>query len=635
MDDPILDRIVNRTRPGLKVKAEIDRIIALPPAPEFSPEIHEQLSRTYVQAKPYEGNCDCPTCGNEPFRLLEDQAKGLHTFLETGRGFFSIKVGGGKTGLCMLIASIAHSLNPEGKTLYLLPASVYKQFYFQDLPWGRRHLALGVPFQGLGNCSKQKRLTLARSGRPGCYVLPYSCLSTEDTIEILREIGADLVIADEAQYLQGDSAKTKRWWAFVKQAKPRGVAMSGTLTKSSPMDYHKIIRWCLDDYSPLPIPKVIAAQWANALRSGRIPKFEELLEFRPLLKLYGEPMSQEGLRKAYRQRLHTTPGFITSGDKALGTSLEIANLSVKTTSVPGWNRLKDMIESVQSSYTHPSGDILTYGIEIHNALRELSAGFYFRRFWDESHPRVAEAKACWEAQQEYHAELREFFKSTRVPREGQDTPMAVGKWHSLHGAIDGWGRLFELWEAWKELEDDDLPERLSEPVWVCSYKIDHAVAWAKRMKTGGILWCYHEPVMQKLAQELKKAGLPVLLKGAGESWSNTDGSEKFFCVASILAHGTGKNLQHHSNQLLVQWPRPSSQAEQLIGRTHRTGQKADRLVVHTNLVLDFDFEQQAATLADTVYDHETMGGRKKLLIADYNPLPREYPPEFLRARGYA
>jgi hypothetical protein len=247
---------------------------------------------------------------------------------------------------------------------------------------------------------------------------------------------------------------------------------------------------------------------------------------------------------------------------------------------------------------------------------------------------VDRAKACFAAEQEYAKELNRFFKSTKIPRPGLDTPMVVGKHQALHGAIPGWEGLYDLWLRWRGLDSVDLPERQSEPIRVCDYKIRHAVEWAKKVKKGGIVWAYHRAVADWLFEAFTQAGLRTLLKGGGETWLQDDGSERYFCIASIEAHYRGKNLQHHTNQLIVQWPRASDMCEQLLGRCHRTGQTADRLVVHTNHTLDFDHEQQAATILDTVYDQETLGGERKILIADWNPCPRDIDENYLRERGY-
>ena len=605
---------------------EVQRIVSLPRAGRVTPERLDELSLQNVQADAYDGLCPCVTCKSQPFRLLPDQANGLHQYLETGCGFFSIAVGGGKTGLSMLIASHYHATHPNHKILLLIPPSVYGQFTLRDLPWGRKHLAITVPWYGLGNSTRKKRSAFSKSGRPGVYILPYSCLSTSDTSDVLRDIGAKLVIADEAQYLKGDSAKTKRFWKYVSEFKPAGVAMSGTLTSRTPMEYYRLIRWTLKENCPLPLKKVEATDWSNGLRSGGEVNTQLITNVLPLIRWAGEAPNQPGFRRAYQQRLHTSPGFYTSSEKRIGTSLEICNLPPGEPS----QQLKDMVRRVEAEWVHPSGDFLSYGIELHSALRELSAGFYYRRFWDESHPMVDQAKAHFEAGQEYHKELRRFFG---VHREGLDTPMLVGKYHTDHGPIEGWELLYDLWKQYKELDHPELPERLSEPEWVDDWKIQGAVKWAKKHKTG-ILWTWHRAVQAKLMEELTKAEINPLSKGAGDRWLRGDGSETRIVVASISAHGTGKNLQEFHNQLIVQWPRSATDVEQLIGRTHRTGQTADRLTIHTNLAIDWDHEQMACTLADTAYVAETMGRKPKLLIADWDPIPRTFPPDFLRLKGW-
>ena len=71
-----------------------------------------------------------------------------------------------------------------------------------------------------------------------------------------------------------------------------------------------------------------------------------------------------------------------------------------------------------------------------------------------------------------------------------------------------------------------------------------------------------------------------------------------------------------------------------MGRTHRTGQKAENLVFHHLIYTEFDHQQFASTLSDAAYDTETLGGRRKLLQASYDPPPKENSEDFLRARGF-
>jgi hypothetical protein len=625
-----------QAKPQPKPQSEIARILGVPVAPPFTPEREAELSLRFVQAPAY----------REGFRLLPLQARGLAAFLDTGRLVGVIPVGKGKTFLSMLIASIGHEQNPSSRSLLLIPPSIYEQFWLRDLPEARRKLAIAVPWLGLGNATLQKRRALAATKRPGCYVLPYSCLSTKDTQELLDTIDPDLVIADEAQALRGDpedSAKNKRFWSWVERRKTpaRGAVMSGTLTTTTPMDYYRILRWVLGPACPLPRTVVEATAWAACLRSDAedpLPA-DKVEQLTPLLewagRTTGKPLwsNVDGVRAAYQTRLLTIPGVVASDGEQIGTSIEVRNTPAEQTS--GWDQLQKHLFELGNDGRSPNGEVLKFGIEIHNAYRELSAGFYYRRFWDEAHPLAAEAKACWKAEQAYAVKLNEWFRSCRVPRKGLDTPMLVGNYHEKHGAMPDQEELYDLWCEWKELQREDLPERQSEPVWICDYKIRHAVEWAKAHKPGGIIWVWHRAVANRVQAALRDAGLPVLDKGGGASWLHNDGSEQFFCVASIESHHKGKNLQHHTQQLLLQWPRPADYCEQLMGRTHRTGQKADRLIYDTCATTDFDHEQIAATLRDTRYAAQTLGGGEhKLLLADWSPLPRDYPEEYLRQKGY-
>jgi len=106
-------------------------------------------------------------------------------------------------------------------------------------------------------------------------------------------------------------------------------------------------------------------------------------------------------------------------------------------------------------------------------------------------------------------------------------------------------------------------------------------------------------------------------------------------VASITAHGEGKNLQHFHNQYFLQWPRNAAAAEQALGRLHRSGQEADVVLAVTNNSLDFDKMNFGACLNDSLYIHQSTGVKQKLIYATYFPdNPEIFPSEVLKERGY-
>src|SRR5690606_14946270 len=73
----------------------------------------------------------------------------------------------------------------------------------------------------------------------------------------------------EADHLGNErSARTRRIMRYVQDHRPVGVCMSGTITSKSIKDYYHLIKWCLGDYSPLPLSEHIASEWAALIDSG-------------------------------------------------------------------------------------------------------------------------------------------------------------------------------------------------------------------------------------------------------------------------------------------------------------------------------------------------------------------------------
>lgn len=623
----LLDRLRYRTRP--QTFPEVKRIVQLPVAPKLSAEEREAISRSNVQAHAFD----------EGYRLFDAQADGLAAYDRHGGAFCSIAVGYGKTFLSLLIAQ--HAIDKGiARVLLLMPSAVSKQLHQKAIPQARRTLRFNLPIYTL-RTGLTRRLATAKAKRPGLYVWTYELVSREGAQEILDELAPGLVICDEAQNLRnkaGNVAKVKRFMSWVERAEPEGVCMSGTLTTRTPMDYHHLIRWCLKDSCPLPRPVVQAQIWSSAIKSKAAPTREQTAELQPLLDWAHEQFPEErpfartteGLRKAYRLRLQTCPGYVSTGDDKIGTSLLLRN--EPTPETEGYEELAALIRQLEEKWLGPDGEELSHAIDKHRIMEELSTGFYHQHVWPD-HPLRDRAVEHHEAGQEYHRALREFFNGHRVPREGLDTPFLVGRNMSLYGDRDVPGDLYRLWQKWKDLEHEDLPERLSIPTIVCAWKIEQALSWAQRHGRG-IVWVYHQAMLDWTVLVLAEAGLPVLAKRAGDSWLRGDGSHKHVCVASWDAHGVGKELQDHEHQLVLQWPRSAETAEQMLGRVHRNGQAADSLVVTTTQTLEWDRQQFAATLSDTVYIRQTLGSNYKLMYCDWDPVPETYDEEFLRARGW-
>jgi hypothetical protein len=636
---------------------EIQRIVQLGLWTEPTAEEVEEFCRSNVLASAFERG----------FRLFPAQAGAVMAYDLFDGGFYPIGVGFGKTLISLMIAERAYAKGLR-KTLLFVPPQVYPQLVERDIPWARRHVPLSVPFHKLGGTSQRKRLAHARSQQEGCYILPYSCLSTTDSEQLLEMIEAKLVIADEAHLLKNaKAARTRRVRRFLDKFQPEMVAMSGTITSKSILDYWHLIRACLGDNSPLPNNSHLVRQWAGvvdadprAIQDFDRPGVDRIGDFRtePIMPLVfwakrhwpteELPETVRGFRRAYKLRLSTAPGVVVTGDASIGTSLVLHNAPVKTSPQPdGWMELQALIEQVQKEWTAPNGDEIDHAIHQFGWLYQLSAGWYNDLYWPEPEVLATERGIPLEAAvdlldralehhallQLYHSTLRRWLGAHSRPM--LDTPFLVAADMDRHGAKNVGPDLYEAWSSARAADFEGRPERRARPVRVCGYKVRAAVEWARKLRpgTGAIVWVHHKEIGLWVFEALKAAGVDAVHAPAGRNEEIIDPANggKVF-VASINAHGTGKNLQHFEHQYVVQWPRAANIAEQMLGRLHRSGQKADELIVVTNNTTTIDEMNFAACLNDACYIHDTTV-RQKLMYAAFDPPPVIYSVAFLRKHG--
>lgn len=580
------------------------------------------------------------------------------------------------TFISLLCAALAWERGFKRMILHV-PPQVYTQLMTRDIPQARRDLVLfGLPFIGMGGETAARRRSIATSGKRGCYVMPYSLLSTKDTSAILDAIEPELIIADEAHNLKNlrHSSRAKRINAYMRTHDPKFVALSGTITTKSIMDYRHLLEWCLGPGSCLPVTEGLALEWAKILDSETHSHGSENPESPstgPILKLVQwararvaemptNDAKQElagalrsdrrGFRTAYRLRLESTPGVVSTPDAQIGTSLYFCNTeAAHDRSSESFQSLMRLIEGVETDWLTPQEEPIEYGLHKFKWLYELSSGFWHRLRWPSPEEYIEHrdgislgqatdllnrAMEHHEAQKVYHSELRKWLEKVHI--KGIDTPMLVANHISrFFGSSDLQVSplVAALYMEMRKLDFEGRPKRVSEPVWVDDFKLRHAVSWAQRKKHG-IVWYYHQTMGRELARALEEAGLDPLLCMAGRAADKTIAESKGrVVVASIPAHNTGKNLQFHTNQLIAQFPRPARDLEQTLGRLHRMGQEADELIVDTCLTLDFDHMLVNACLLDSLYIHQTGGGMQKAVVAGWNPLPKVFPNSVLVERG--
>lgn len=508
--------------------SEIKRVCGLPLIPGVPQEQLDLFNKQNVIAEQYQ----------KGFRFFDVQAKAVLSYDKFGGLFCFIGCGHGKTAITLMVAYRAFKKGIQ-RSVLLIPPDVYYQLVKVDIPRVRSWTQLAVPFIKLGRVNAFQRELAASRGKKGCYILPYSMLSTKNGTQVLTSIAPQLIIADEAHNLKNkSSAKTRRLMEYITNNNPEFVALSGTMTSKSIADYHHLIKAALGPNSPLPATWQEAQDWGIVIDASSSPSEEQMRPLAPIVQWGREKYPTEnftidvaGYRKAYQKRLETAPGVVASGDKEIGTSLIIRNFPVKTykkiknpdgTSVEkidakGGDNLKAYLDLVESGKT-PNGDEIDHAIHKFKWLYELSSGFYYELIWPEAKT-VAEdrtkivrefgtakeftienaekaleaAKDHHEALQEYAKELRTYFKE---PVSGIDTPMLVGAEFMRNGPRILGHKMYNLWmiarsknvdpfEALgprgQDRERDNgfkLVERESKPVSVCGYKIDAAVEWA-------------------------------------------------------------------------------------------------------------------------------------------------------------
>lgn len=637
--------------------AEIYRITCLPLIREMTKEEVDAYTAQNTLAQAYA----------EGFRFGQKQAECIYAYEMTGGLLANIGVGFGKTLVSLMVAQKAF-MKGLRKIVLHVPSQVFAQLVTVDIKWARARVPLSYPIMPLGGKPMAARRQICMSGKVGLYILPYSLMSAKDAEENLWAISPDLIIADECQNLANEeAAKTARFHRYMAAKAKEGkrvefAGMSGTITDKSINDYASLARYAMGTNCPLPMADTMLQAWAAVLDTDQDDSYVSADMGGPLLPLvkwakqtFPTVKIQEdrsGFRAAFRLRLTTAPGMISSGDQTIGTSLLFNNSPVKVDdNDPGMKKLLELLLKVDVQWQTPNDDNIDYAIHKWKWMYELSAGFYNQLTWadpleyavrknirpEDAYKMLEAAKVHHAANQEYLSLLRDFIQNLAKP--GLDTPFLIAGDMYRNKNANVPQELYEAWAYKEALDFAGRPERDEKCVRVCDYKIRDAVEWAKTVPQGqgALIWYYHQEIGRWLYQELHKAGADVLHCPAGPQHNVTiikPENKHKIVVATWEAHGTGKNLQHFQHQMVVQWPRGASDAEQLIGRTHRQGQKADSLTVRMNNTTEFDDLNFAACLNDALYIQQSTGVKQKVIYGAYDPVPKIFPSSVLRERGF-
>ena len=516
------------------------------------------------------------------------QAKALQDLHDMGGLYGPIPVGVGKT----LVSFLAPTVLDAERPLLFVPARLRDKTVRE--------------FAGLAQHWKQ---------HPGLQIVSYEKISRENGTKFLQDYNPDLFIFDESHRLKNPSAavtRKVRWWM---EAHPmtKVLAMTGTSTKRSLLDFSHVLHWALPNCFPLPRSREELEIWAAAV--DEIKTFENRSPASPggLLTLCN-PMEKTkgraGIRGGVRRRIQETPGVVYTDTQYVDASLNI-ELELET----GYGkRIRALAARLHDGFL-PNGDVyLVEGKEMQalqakwRIMRTLTSGF-----WYDWQPRPPE---------EWLALRSEWRKAVRGVLErniqGLESEMLVAR-AAASGKLNQ--ATEDLYKHWRSVRDQYKWDVV--PVWEDDAIIQRIAKWADGH--AGLIWVSEVALGQRLEKDL---GLPYFhqlgkdkLGRMVESAQPKNGS----VVLSVQANNEGRNLQVWNDNLVISPPPTGTVWEQVLGRTFRQGQQADEVWFEVVIGCRVEWEcwQQAVRDADYASEVE---GRKRLTIATIDQkfsLPRE------------
>ena len=511
--------------------------------------------------KPCGPSCRCPRSlwPNQAAALIEGAT--LHGLFAAPHG-----VGRGKALISILLPLVMGAERP----VLFVPAQLRDQTRRKVLPMLAKHWRL----------------------HPRLRVVGYSELSVAKNRHLLDELAPDLIVLDECHNAKNaQAARTKRLREYLKENPlTRVAALSGTATRRSLRDYWQLVLWTLKpDLSPLPTSWRELSDWADALDEG----IDEHARKDPgaIMSLCREG---ESARDGYRRRLVETPGVVATSAVDLGVSLRLSKTSFEPPA-----RVQSALAKLRSTWTTPYGDEISEPVDLWRHARELALGFFYR--WQPEPPRD------WlDARREWKRLARETLRNNR---RGLDSELLVARDLAERHKRGDTSAAVATWFAWHEIRSSF--EINTVPEWIDDFAIERAARWLADESEGpGVVWVEHIAFGERLAQA---SGRPYFGAGMKASAEILDATGPI--IASVAAHGEGKNLQAWSRALVVSPPSSGKTWEQLLGRQHREGQLADEVEIDVLLHAEEQEESMRQAMRDADYIEQTTGARQKLNFA--------------------
>lgn len=268
--------------------------------------------------------------------------------------------------------------------------------------------------------------------------------------------------------------------------------------------------------------------------------------------------------------------------------LEIQIIPFEETTLVSKARIK-----LQETWARPDGEELVTAIETAEVDRQLRLGGFYAWSREPDREWLRARRAYKKAQREW---LQNHPLNVIDSPERLERALLRGDGPSMAEAVDWFGikgRAEEPPKEWRGLDATPAHE------WAAFLKGAPTVFFGQRVAFAELVATY--------------GAMPYYGAGtdAGKGILKEDGSRSI--VASLGAHGTGKNLQMFSTAVLLDPPPSGARLEQVLGRLHRPGQGAS-LVRY--LISAAWADEARRALADARWLATSLGQPQRMIVAE-------------------
>jgi len=261
-----------------------------------------------------------------------------------------------------------------------------------------------------------------------------------------------------------------------KHPNTRVVALSGTLTTRSILDYAHIMEWSLRGLSVLPLSWPLLELWSAVLDVNGIPDEASINAVLPLMREFpavGNTL-QEKLQKSYYGRLRSCPGVVSTVASSCDSTLV---LRLHRFAPP--KAISEALNRLEKEWTLPDGTEVVDGLTFHRNAMHLSAGFFYEWVWPDGIPDIE----FLEARKQWHRTLRHELRYSS--KEHYDSPALIEQ------AINDFKAKSDVatsYEIWRKVKDRKMPP--TRAVWLSEDIPLWAIMWRERIKDKKdcILW---------------------------------------------------------------------------------------------------------------------------------------------------